>query len=523
MLLFALLGLILFDGGELAMEHFDVIIVGAGISGVSAAVHLSQACPEKSYCILERRESVGGTWDLFKYPGIRSDSDMHTLGFNFKPWKESKSIADGPAILKYVKETTHEYGLNEHIKFSHKLTNAQWSSHEAKWTLDVDNANSQTQISCNFLFMCSGYYSHDEVHDPQIKGVESFAGEVVRPQFWPEGLEHKGKRVVVVGSGATAMTLVPNMAADGAQVTMLQRSPTYVVARPDQDAIANFLRKILPEKWAYNITRFKNIEMQRYFYYQTRTAPAKVKKQLLDMVKAMLPEGYDMQKHFTPSYNPWDQRLCLVPNSDLFESIKSGNAEVVTAEIDQITNKGIRLTNGDELAADIIVLATGLKLEVLAGVPFTVDGEAVDFSKQFTYKGMMYSGVPNLANTFGYVNASWTLRADLTSEWVCRLIEHMDNSGATQVTPQLREQDQDMQTLPWIADFPAGYMQRVMHLFPQQGEGPWKNTQNFALDKKMIRKAPVADSALVFSANGKSNAFDPRQSEIDGQPQQSAG
>jgi cation diffusion facilitator CzcD-associated flavoprotein CzcO len=304
---------------------------------------------------------------------------------------------------------------------------------------------------------------------------------------------------------------------------MLQRSPTYVVARPDQDAIANFLRKILPEKWAYNITRFKNIEMQRYFYYQTRTAPAKVKKQLLGMVKAMLPEGYDMQKHFTPSYNPWDQRLCLVPNSDLFESIKSGNAEVVTAEIDQITDKGIRLTNGDELPADIIVLATGLKLEVLAGVPFTVDGEAVDFSKQFTYKGMMYSGVPNLANTFGYVNASWTLRADLTSEWVCRLIEHMDNSGATQVTPQLREQDQDMQTLPWIADFPAGYMQRVMHLFPQQGEGPWKNTQNFALDKKMIRKAPVADSALVFSANGKSNAFDPRQSEIDGQPQQSAG
>jgi cation diffusion facilitator CzcD-associated flavoprotein CzcO len=505
------------------MEHLDVIIVGAGISGVSAAVHLGRKCPEQSYCVLERRESVGGTWDLFKYPGIRSDSDMHTLGFNFKPWKESKAIADGPSILKYVKETTQEHGIDENIKFSHKLTNATWSSHDAKWTLDVDHGSEQLQMSCNFLFMCSGYYSHDEVHDPCIDGVENFSGKIVNPQFWPEGLEYKNKRVVVVGSGATAMTLVPNMAADGAQVTMLQRSPTYVVARPDQDALANFLRKILPEKWAYNLTRFKNIEMQRYFYYQTRTAPGKVKKQLLDMVKQMLPEGYDMEKHFTPNYNPWDQRLCLVPNADLFESIKSGKAQVVTAEIDRITETGIRLENGDELPADIIVLATGLKLEVLAGVPFTVDGAAIDFSKQFTYKGMMYSGVPNLANTFGYVNASWTLRADLTSEWVCRLVEHMKRSGATQVTPVLRQEDQGMQTLPWIADFPAGYMQRVMHLFPQQGQGPWKNTQNFAIDKKMIRNSPVADNALIFSANGKSNTADQRDSEKDDQHQQSAG
>ena len=302
-------------------------------------------------------------------------------------------------------QTTQEYGIDEHIKFSHKLTNAQWSSHDAKWTLDVDHGEEQVQMSCNFLFMCSGYYSHDEVHDPRIEGVDKFAGEVVIPQFWPEGLEHKGKRVVVVGSGATAMTLVPNMAADGAQVTMLQRSPTYVVARPDQDALANFLRKILPEKWAYNLTRFKIIEMQRYFYYQTRTAPGKVKKQLLDMVKQMLPEGYDMEKHFTPNYNPWDQRLCLVPNADLFESIKSGKAEVVTAEIDQITESGISLKNGDELAADIIVLAKGLKIEVLAGVPVSVDGEAVDFSKQFTYKGMMYSGVPNLPKKNSLVDA----------------------------------------------------------------------------------------------------------------------
>jgi cation diffusion facilitator CzcD-associated flavoprotein CzcO len=505
------------------MEHFDVIIVGAGISGVSAAVHLKQACPDKTFSIIERRESVGGTWDLFKYPGIRSDSDMHTLGFDFKPWKESKSIADGPSILKYVKETTLEYELDKEVKFSHKLVSAKWTSHDAQWTLDVQSEGSTLNISCNFLFMCSGYYSHDEAHDPLIEGVEDFEGPVVKPQFWPEGLQHKGKRVIVVGSGATAMTLVPNMANDGAQVTMLQRSPTYVVARPDQDPIANFLRKVLPEKWAYNLTRLKNIEMQRYFYYQTRTSPRKVRKQLIDMVKQLLPADYDTQTHFTPTYDPWDQRLCLVPNSDLFEAIKSGNAAVVTAEIDRITERGIRLKNGDELVADIIVLATGLKLEVLAGVPFSVDGERVDFAKKFTYKGMMYSGVPNLANTFGYVNASWTLRADLTSEWVCRLLEHMRDSGASKVTPRLREQDQGMQTLPWIADFPAGYMQRVMHLFPQQGEGPWKNTQNFALDKKMIRKAPVADSALVFSANGKSNSADPRQSEIDLQRQRSAG
>jgi cation diffusion facilitator CzcD-associated flavoprotein CzcO len=483
------------------MEHLDVIIVGAGISGISAAVHLGKACPEKSIGILERRENIGGTWDLFKYPGIRSDSDMHTLGFSFKPWKAQKAIADGPSIKTYLDETVDEYELGQKIHFSHKVVSADFSSAQARWILSVDENGSRKTMSCNFLFMCSGYYSYDEAYDPQIAGVNDFAGEVIHPQFWPEELDYSGKRVVVIGSGATAVTLVPSMANGGAQVTMLQRSPTYMVSRPDQDYVANFLRKILPERVAYALTRFKNVEMQNYFYKQTRKAPEKIRRQLLGFVKQLLPEGFDVKKHFTPSYNPWDQRLCLVPNADLFEAIKDGSAEVVTDEIDTITAHGIKLKSGAELEADIIVTATGLKLAVLADVPFSVDGEQVEFPTRYTYKGMMFSGVPNMVSTFGYINASWTLRADLTSEWVCRLLQQMQASGADCVVPSLREEDSGMQELPWIADFPAGYMQRVMHLFPKQGSGPWRNTQDFSLDKKIIRKAPVADSALVFSSS----------------------
>ena len=500
------------------MEHLDVVVVGAGISGISAAVHLSKACPDKSVSILERRENIGGTWDLFKYPGIRSDSDMHTLGFSFKPWKAQKSIADGPSIKEYLTETVEEYRLLDKIRFAHKVVAADWSSAEARWVLSIDENGTQKTMSCNFLFMCSGYYSYDEAYDAQIAGIGDFSGEVVHPQFWPENLNYDGKRVVVIGSGATAVTLVPSMAAGGAQVTMLQRSPTYMVARPDQDALANFLRKVLPERLAYRLTRFKNVALQGYFYKQARKAPAKAREQMLGFVRRLLPEGYDVKKHFTPNYNPWDQRICLVPNADLFRAIKQGSVEVVTDVIDTVTEQGIRLTSGAQLEADIIVTATGLKLALLADVPFTVDGERVEFSKRYTYKGLMFSGVPNLVSTFGYINASWTLRADLTSEWVCRLLQQMDASGADRAVPNLREQDNGMEELPWIADFPAGYMQRVMHLFPKQGSGPWRNTQDFSLDKKIIRKAPVADSALVFSASANDVA------EVDEvMPAQSAG
>ena len=485
------------------MEHLDVIVVGAGISGISATVHLARAFPQKKITMLERRENIGGTWDLFKYPGIRSDSDMHTLGFSFKPWNSEKSIADGPSIMQYLNETVEEYGLKEKIRFSHRVVAANWSSADALWLLTVDVNGFQKQISCNLLFMCSGYYSYDEPHDAQIPGIESFKGDVVHPQFWPENLDHLRKRVVVIGSGATAVTIVPSMAKDGAKVTMLQRSPTYMVAMPDTDPIANFLRKILPGGWAYALTRFKNIRLQDFFYKRARKAPEKVRAQLLRLVKRMLPENYDVEKHFTPSYNPWDQRLCLVPNSDLFKAIKNGSVEVVTDEIDTVTGDGLQLKSGMKLPADILVTATGLKLSVLADVPFTVDGQAIDFSNAFTYQGMMYSGVPNLVSTFGYVNASWTLRADLTSEWVCRLLQHMDNHGADRVIPQLREEDYGMRSLPWIDDFPAGYIRRAIHLFPKQGAGPWRNTQDFLRDRKMIRKGPIADRALVFSNSMK--------------------
>lgn len=500
------------------MEHLDVIVVGAGISGISAAVHIEKACPDKSVGILERREKIGGTWDLFKYPGIRSDSDMHTLGFSFKPWKAKKAIADGPSIMSYLGETVDEYRLAEKIRFAHRLVAADWSSPDARWTLSVQENGSAKRMSCNFLFMCSGYYSYDEPYNAQIAGIDEFGGEVVHPQFWPEDLDYANKRVVVIGSGATAVTLVPSMAAEGAKVTMLQRSPTYVVARPDEDAVANLLRKALPESWAYELTRFKNVAMQNYFYKQSRSAPEKVRNQLLRLVKQLLPDGYDVDKHFTPRYNPWDQRLCLVPNGDLFKAIRNGTVDVVTDEIDTVTEQGIRLKSGVELSADIIVTATGLKLALLADVPFTVDGETVDFASTYTYQGMMYSDVPNLVSTFGYINASWTLRADLTSEWVCRLLQQMDVSGADRVVARLREEDQGMQTLPWITDFPAGYMQRVMHLFPKQGTGPWRNTQDYSLDKKTLRKEPVTNSALVFSASSDDVA------DVEEQmPAQSAG
>jgi cation diffusion facilitator CzcD-associated flavoprotein CzcO len=485
------------------MEHLDVIIVGAGLSGIGAAVHLGERCPTKRYAILETRPSLGGTWDLFRYPGIRSDSDMHTLGYSFKPWRAEKAIADGPAILEYMHETATENDVHRHIRFHHSLKSASWSSEDARWTLEIHRSDSEEHIrlTCNFISMCGGYFNYAEPHDPQFEGIEKFQGQVIHPQFWPKNLAYQGRRIAVIGSGATAMTLIPALAEEAAHVTMVQRSPTYVVSRPAVDRIANTLRKFLPEKMAYWLTRFKNVQLQRFMYQRTRVAPDMVKERLVGMVRDELGPDYDVEKHFTPRYNPWDQRLCLVPDGDLFESIRSGSASVVTDEIDCFTESGIALKSGEKVEADIIVTATGLKLQLLSDVEFSVDGEKVHFPDTYTYKGMMFSDVPNLVQTFGYINASWTLRSDITAEFVCRVINRMDELDTPVCVPRLREEDQSMPALPWIDDFTPGYMKRMMHLFPKQSDqAPWRNTQNYTLDKKMIRNAPLEDGALLFQS-----------------------
>lgn len=480
------------------MEHFDVVIVGAGLSGIGAACHLRDCSPNRSFTILESREALGGTWDLFRYPGIRSDSDMHTLGYRFKPWQAKKSIAEGPAILDYIHETADEYDLRKSIRYGHAVRSASWSSEEELWLVEIEGVPGAA-ISCNFIFMCAGYYDYDSGHTPAFEDAERFRGEVVHPQFWPEDLDYRGRRVAVIGSGATAMTLVPAMAKEAASVTMVQRSPTYVVSRSDEDRIANFLRRFLPERLAYAITRFKNIQLQNFVYRKTRTQPERVKQRIIDEVRKALGPDYDVGSHFTPRYNPWDQRLCLIPNGDLFEAINRGDVSIVTDEIQKFTESGIRLQSGQHVEADIIVSATGLNLEMLGGVKFDIDDEPIDFSETWTYKGMMFSDIPNLVQTFGYINASWTLRADLNSEYVCRLLNRMDELGVRQCTPRLREQDRGMTARPWIDEFTPGYMKRKMHLFPKQGDRePWRNTQNYRLDKKMIRKADLDDGALTF-------------------------
>lgn len=483
-------------------NHFDVLIVGAGISGIGSAYHLKTLCPDRSFAILEGRPDIGGTWDLFRYPGVRSDSDMHTLGYSFKPWTDAKAIADGPSIMKYLRATVQEFGIAPHIKFNHLVSRAEWNSETATWTLTAKRADTGETVtySCNFLHMCSGYYSYKEGYTPEFPGRDRFRGTIIHPQKWPENFDYSGKRVVVIGSGATAMTVVPAMADKAAHVTMLQRSPTYVVARPDVDRVAEMLKKVFPEKAAYAITRKKNTVLQGFFYGRTRTQPDKVKATLLAGVRQALGPNFDVDKHFTPSYNPWDQRMCLLTNGDLFTSINAGRASVVTDHIDTFTETGIRLKSGDELEADVIVTATGLNLVTLGEMTFEVDGEVVDFAQTWTYRGVAYSDVPNLVSTFGYINASWTLRADLVSTFVCRLLNHMRDTETVQVTPRLRASDRNMTPRPWIEQFSAGYMQRTMDQMPKQGDRePWVNPQSFKIERKTIGKGRLDDGVLQFT------------------------
>ncbi|HEY8615675.1 NAD(P)/FAD-dependent oxidoreductase [Phenylobacterium sp.] len=481
----------------MATEHFDVVVVGAGLSGVGAGWHLQNEAPDRSYVILEGRDAIGGTWDLFRYPGIRSDSDMYTLGYAFKPWKEAKAIADGPSILNYVRETAREHGVDRHIRFRHKVTSASWSTEDALWTVQAQTEGRTVRFTCNFLFLCGGYYSYEGGYMPEFPGAERFGGRIVHPQQWPEDLDYAGKRVVVIGSGATAVTLVPEMAKTAAHVTMLQRSPTYVVSRPAEDKAANWLRSKLPGKLAYDIIRWRNVLFGMYFYRIARNKPEAVKARIVGMVRQQLGPDYDVETHFTPRYNPWDQRVCLVPDADLFQAIKAGTASVVTDHIETFDETGIRLKSGERLDADVIVTATGLNLQVMNGLELTVDGRKVEPGKTLSYKGMMYEGVPNLASAFGYTNASWTLKCDLTCEYVTRLLNHMKKTGMRQATP--RNTEGEMELLPWL-DFNSGYVLRAMDKFPKQGaRAPWKLHQNYARDLMLLRYAKLEDGAMQFS------------------------
>ena len=479
------------------MEHLDVLIVGAGLSGIGAGCHLKRNCPDKRFAILEGRSAMGGTWDLFRYPGIRSDSDMHTLGYRFRPWKQAKAIADGPAILEYIRDTAAEYGVDRLVRYEHRVRRASWSSEEDRWTVEVEIGPDARvdRISCRFLFLCTGYYDYANGYTPEWPGVERFAGPVVHPQKWPEGLDYAGKRVVVIGSGATAVTLVPAMAEQAAHVTMLQRSPTYVVAWPAEDRIANWLRGHAPERVAYALTRWKNVLRMMYIYGMSRTRPERLKRLIASGVRQHLGPDYDL-KQFTPRYNPWDQRLCLVPDADLFRAIREGRASVVTDRIETFTETGLQLESGEHLSADVIVTATGLVLKIMAGMELVVDGRTVDMSKTLAYKGMMYSDVPNLAQAFGYTNASWTLKCDLTAEYVCRLLKLMDRNGYTRCTP--RRDDPTIEEEP-VLDFTSGYVLRALHTLPKQGsKTPWRVHQNYVKDVAMLRFGRL-DDAMEFA------------------------
>ena len=477
-------------------DHFDVLIVGAGLSGIGAGYHVQSNCPIKTYAILEGRDRIGGTWDLFRYPGVRSDSDMFTLGYRFKPWTEAKAIADGPSILNYIKATAAEFGIDRHIRYNQQVMASSWSSETARWTVTVVHGDETLTYTCNFLLMCSGYYNYDAGYAPSFPGSEHFKGEIVHPQKWTDDIDYAGKRVVVIGSGATAVTLVPSMAEKAAHVTMLQRSPTYVVSRPASDDVADRLRRWLPQKLAYMIVRWRNVLRGMYVYQLCKRQPAKIKGMIIGGVKMALGPDYDVAKHFTPTYNPWDQRLCLVPDGDLFRAIKSGRASVATDQIETFTETGIRLQSGEELPADLVVTATGLELAVLGKMTITVNGKLIDPAKTMTYKGMMYSDVPNMAVVMGYTNASWTLKCDLTCEYVCRLINHMDRHGYAAATP--RRSDPTVVEEPWV-NFSSGYIQRSISKMPKQGsKAPWRLNQNYVKDLLALRYGTLSDDAMTY-------------------------
>ena len=479
------------------MEHVDVLVVGAGLSGVGAACHLKTECPGKSFVLLEGRSAMGGTWDLFRYPGVRSDSDMYTLGYRFRPWRDAKAIADGPAILNYIRETAREFGVDERIRYGHRVRRASWSSREARWTVEAETEQGVVLFTCGFLYLCTGYYDYENGYTPEWPGVERFRGTLVHPQKWPEGLDYAGKRVVVIGSGATAVTLVPAMAEKAAHVTMLQRSPTYVVARPAEDKIANWLSRRLPAGAAYALTRWKNVLVGMFFYGLARKRPETMKRLIAKGVRHQLGEGYDL-KHFTPQYDPWDQRLCLVPDSDLFRSIREGRASVVTDHIESFTEDGLLLKSGGRLDADIIVTATGLVLKLISGMRLAVDGAPVDLPRALVYKGMMFSDVPNLAFAIGYTNASWTLKCDLTAQYVCRLLSHMDRHGYAACTPRVN--DPEVKDEP-IIDFTSGYVRRALDTLPRQGsKTPWRLHQNYVRDLSMMRFGRVDDGTMEFKS-----------------------
>ncbi len=484
------------------MEHFDVLIVGAGLSGIGAASQLSTECPEKSFAILEGREAMGGTWDLFRYPGVRSDSDMYTLGYRLRPWSDPKAIADGPAILEYIRDTAREFSVDEKIRFNHRAKQASWSSDNARWTVEVEADGVPVRMTCSFLYLCTGYYDYESGYTPDWPGVDQFRGSIIHPQKWPGDLDYAGKRVVVIGSGATAVTLVPAMAETAEHVTMLQRSPTYVLSLPSEDRIANFFRAVLPAKAAYVLSRWKNVLLGLFLYTLSRRRPSVMKRMIAKGVKKELGNDFDL-KHFTPTYNPWDQRLCLVPDSDLFRSIREGKSSVVTDEIEKFTETGLLLKSGERLDADIIVTATGLVLKLMAGLQLAVDGKPVDMSKTMAYKGMMYSDVPNLASAFGYTNASWTLKCDLTAEYVCRLLKYMDEHGFAQCTPRIS--DPTITPEP-VLDFNSGYVLRALDTLPSQGsKTPWRLHQNYIKDLKMMRYGRVDDGTMEFRTAGNND------------------
>jgi cation diffusion facilitator CzcD-associated flavoprotein CzcO len=479
------------------VEQVDVIVVGAGLSGIGGACHLVRECPQKSFVILEGREEMGGTWDLFRYPGVRSDSDMYTLGYRFRPWRDNKSMADGPAILNYIRATAAEYGVDQRIRYHHRVRRASWSPDEARWIVEAETGPDQTvvQFTCSFLYLCTGYYDYQNGYTPEWSGVERFRGTIVHPQKWPDDLDYSGKRVVVIGSGATAVTLVPALAERAAHVTMLQRSPSYIVSRPAEDIVANVLRRVLPDRAAYMLARWKNVLAATFFYNLARKRPRIFKWMVARGVRNQLGEKYD-SRHFTPPYNPWDQRLCLVPDADLFRTIRDGRVSIVTEPIETFTEEGLLLKSGDHLDADIIVTATGLVLKLFSGMHLVVDGTPVDLPGTLVYKGMMLSDVPNLAFAVGYTNASWTLKCDLTAGYVCRLLNHMDHHGYSVCAPRVN--DPEIEDEP-VIDFNSGYVLRALDTLPRQGsKTPWRLHQNYVKDLSMMRYGRVDDGTMEF-------------------------